>query len=241
MPSPYATRHIVTPVHGRYLLRVPESSERGALRNRPMLVGFHGYGESAETQMARMEAIPDSGQWTLVSVQALHRFYGRDREVVASWMTSQDREELIDDNLRYVRSVVTEAVHQTGEPQAMVYLGYSQGAAMAWRAGVRGARRVDGLVTFGGDVPPEFAVRPLGECPPVMLGRGAQDSWYTAAKFASDLEMLAARFVAVEPCEVDGGHEWSDAFAVEVGRFLSRLVGAPEPAHVVDGASRILP
>lgn len=234
MAAPYATHHIVTTIHGRYLLRVPESPSRGPLRNRPMLVGFHGYGESAEAHMARLEAIPHSASWTLVSVQALHRFYGRDREVVASWMTSQDREEMIDDNLRYTRSVVTEAVHLTGEPQALVYLGYSQGAAMAWRAAMLGGRRIDGLITFGGDVPPEFAVRPVGECPPVLLGRGRLDTLYSSSRFASDLEMLAARFVPVEPCETDGGHEWSDTFGEEAGQFLSRLVRPFDPLAADD-------
>lgn len=234
MVSSYVTHQLVTPVHGRYLLRVPESRTLGPLRNRPMLVGFHGYGESAETHMDRMDAIPRSESWTLVSIQGLHRFYGRAGEVVSSWMTSQDREELVDDNLRYTRSAVTEAVHLTGEPQALVYLGYSQGAAMAWRAAMLGGRRIDGLVTFGGDVPPEFAVRPLGACPPVLLGRGRDDQRYPAARFASDLEMLAARFVAVEPSEVAGGHEWSLDFAEDVGRFLGRLARPLDPSDAGD-------
>ncbi len=190
-----------------------------------MLVGFHGYGESAEAHMARLEAIPHSDEWTLVSVQALHRFYGKNGETVACWMTSQDRDDQIADNLRYARSVVIEALHISGEPQALVYLGYSQGVAMAWRAAILGVRRIDGLVTFGGDVPPEFAVRPLSECPPVLIGRGRQDALYPAARFASDIEMLASRFVPVEPCEIDGGHTWSPAFSEEVGRFLLRLTG----------------
>ncbi len=237
MSVPYASNLIVTPVHGRYLLRVPESPVTGPLRNAPMLVGFHGYGESAETHITRLEAIPGAEDWTLVSVQALHRFYGRDRSVVANWMTSEDRDEAIEDNLRYVRSVVTEAVHLTGEPRAMVYLGYSQGAAMAWRAAILGARRVDALITFGGDVPPELSVRPLGDLPPVLIGRGRHDTIYSSSHFSSDLEMLASRFVAVEPFEVDGGHEWPAAFGQEVGRFLTRLI-APSVAGGEDEPPR---
>ena len=236
MATSHVTHRIVTPVHGRYLIRVPESSS-GLRRHAPMLVGFHGYGESAETHMARLEAIPGSDHWTLVCVQALHRFYGKDGETVASWMTSQDREDLIADNLRYTRSVVIESLKISGEPQALVYLGYSQGAAMAWRAAILGVRRIDGLVTFGGDVPPEFGVRPLGECPPVLLGRGRQDALYGAARFASDVEMLASRFVPVEACEVDGGHAWSSAFAEEVGQFLRRVTG-PVVASETDGRVR---
>ena len=54
-----------------------------------LLVGFHGYGENAEKHLVEMESI-GSG-WTLASVQGLHRFYTRSEEVVASWMTRQDR------------------------------------------------------------------------------------------------------------------------------------------------------
>ncbi|AMY09735.1 putative esterase [Luteitalea pratensis] len=224
---------IVTPVHGRYLVRVAESPTRGPARNAPMAVGFHGYGESADEQLARLEAIPELADWTLVSIQGLHRFYGRGQAVVASWMTSQDREGAIEDNLRYVRSVITEAVHQTGEPQALVYVGYSQGVAMAWRAAILGARRIDGLAVFGGDVPPELVVRPMTQCPPVLIGRGRDDTQYTAAHFRTDLDMLATRFVAVEPYEVVGGHGWTPAVGREIGGFVTRLI------HPTSAAARL--
>ena len=75
---------IETPTHGRVLVR-----EAGGQAPAGLLVGFHGYAETAEIQMARLEAIPGADAWTLLSVQALHRFYrGRSEEVVASWMTS---------------------------------------------------------------------------------------------------------------------------------------------------------
>ncbi|MBA2355403.1 MAG: hypothetical protein H0V80_12125 [Acidobacteria bacterium] len=231
MSTPVTDRSIVTPIHGRYLLRVPESTAHGPLRNAPMAVGFHGYGESAEAQMRRLECIPELESWALLSIQGLHRFYGRGRDVVACWMTQQDREDAIEDNLRYVRSVVTEAIYQTGEPRALAYVGYSQGVAMAWRAAILGARRVDGLVVFGGDVPPEFGVRPLTQCPQVLLGRGRDDPHYSVAQFQADLDLLGGRHVAVEPAEVPGGHEWSDLVGREVGGFLARLVN---PSAVSD-------
>lgn len=229
--STHREHSIVTPMHGRYLIRVPETSAHGPVRNAPMAVGFHGYAESAEVQLARMEAVPELAGWTLVSIQGLHVFYGRSRDVVASWMTSQQRDAAIDDNLRYVRSVVTEAIHQNGEPRALVYIGYSQGVAMAWRAAVLGARRIDGLAVFGGDVPPELGVRPLTQCPPVLIGRGREDAVYTSAQFRADLDMLAGRFVAVEPYETGGGHAWSEQVSREVGAFVTRLVNPTAVAH----------
>lgn len=232
MPTPPREHAIVTPVHGRYLVRIPESPAHGPIRNAPMIVGFHGYAEDVYTHLTRLEAIAELSTWTIVCIQGLHRFYGRDGQVVSSWMTSDDRENAIDDNLRYVRSVVTEAIHQNGEPQALVYQGFSQGVAMAWRAAILGARRVDGLAVFGGDVPPELGVRPLTQCPPVLLGRGRDDTRYTAAQFRADLDMLAGRYVVVEPYEVAGGHNWTVAAGREIGQFVTRLVNPSAAAHM---------
>ena len=87
--------------HGRVLVRETAAAPRG------ILIGFHGYMENAEIQMERLESIPGSENWTLVSVQALNRFYrGRSQDVVAGWMTREDREAAIEDNIDYVNRVV---------------------------------------------------------------------------------------------------------------------------------------
>src|SRR3989442_15284817 len=86
--------------HGRYLVDAPG-------REMPMLVGFHGYGESAETEFDRLRSIEGSKRWIVVAIQGLHRFYRRSsNEVVASWMTKQDRELAIADNNIYTAKVV---------------------------------------------------------------------------------------------------------------------------------------
>src|SRR5687767_4522255 len=93
---------IATTTHGRYLIQAPENEQP-----RGTLVGFHGYGEAAEAELERLRSIPGADLWLLVSVQGLHRFYNRRaQEVVASWMTSQDRDLAIADNLKYVSGVV---------------------------------------------------------------------------------------------------------------------------------------
>ena len=107
------TRIIEACTHGRFLVEwgPPER----------LLVGFHGYGENADESLAQMLRIPGAGDWTVVAVQALHRFYrGRGSgTIAASWMTSQDRERAIVDNIDYVRSVVAEfpAPRRLGPPQ----------------------------------------------------------------------------------------------------------------------------
>src|SRR5438045_533852 len=119
-----ATAHtIAARTHGRYLVE-PGPAER-------LLVGFHGYGETAEASLEQMTKIPGAAEWTIIAVQALNRFYaGRSGNVAASWMTSQDREFAIADNVDYVRSVVA----ALPPPSRLVFLGFSQGVAMAYRA-----------------------------------------------------------------------------------------------------------
>ena len=73
-------KNIEAKTHGRYLV---EASTSGA----PMLVGFHGYAELADVEFDRLRKIDGADQWTVVAIQALHRFYrGRSRDVVASWL-----------------------------------------------------------------------------------------------------------------------------------------------------------
>lgn len=93
-------RIIQTPTHGRFLIERPSTSPP-----HPLLVGFHGYGENAERHLDQLRRIPGADRWTRVSVQGLHRFYGtKMEEVVASWMTRQDREQAIADALDVERT-----------------------------------------------------------------------------------------------------------------------------------------
>ena len=87
---------IDTRITGRYLVR-PTPDDTPA----PLLVGFHGYGENARHQLREVSSIPGSEDWLLVAVQALHRFYERKTgSIVGSWMTSEDREQMIVDPVR---------------------------------------------------------------------------------------------------------------------------------------------
>jgi predicted esterase len=56
--------------------------------------------------------------------------------------------------------------------------------------------------------------------PPVLIGRGTGDPWYTEEKMARDLGTLRARGTQVEALVFAGGHEWGPAFLEAAGRFL---------------------
>ncbi|HXH41475.1 MAG TPA: phospholipase [Thermoanaerobaculia bacterium] len=204
----FDTHTIPTTTHGRYLVR-QGPPER-------LLVGFHGYGETAEVHMGQLRQIPGIERWTAVAVQALHPFYlNRTGAIVASWMTSLDRELAIEDNRAYVRSVAA----AFPPPRHLVFLGFSQGVAMAYRAAAGSA--ASGVIALGGDTPPElFETRP--RIPPVLIGRGTREDWYTEDKFEKDLKFLST-VTTVSTCVFDGGHEWTDEFRRAAGEFLARI------------------
>ncbi len=236
MPADDPTvHHIETPTSGRLLVRSPNK--------RPIAgvwVGFHGYAESAETHFNRMARVEGLADWVLVSVQALNRFYrGRSEETVASWMTRQDREVAIAMNIAYVDRAIDWVRRNFNLPIAesatgdrcfkgtvpLLYSGFSQGTAMAFRAAVRGRWRAEGLVAVGGDVPPELLADPDARFPPVLLARGARDEWYTQAKLDADVAALTAAGAPVTPLVFDGGHEWPAALSGPIARFMASVRG----------------
>ena len=219
-PAPQAVVNTLSAnVLGRYLVVSPVSDKPA-----PLLVGFHGYGENATRHLKALQRIPGAERWHLASVQALHRFYERrSGEVVGSWMTSQDREQAIHDNLEYVRNVVTALRATTDAETPLVYAGFSQGVAMAYRAALGCGHRCAGLLILAGDIPPELRTEPADRFPPILLGRGRSDPWYTANKLEADLQCLKSKRITFETVLFDGAHEWHQVFYESAGRFLERM------------------
>jgi predicted esterase len=213
------TRTLSTATTGRYLVEPASSTPEGG---DALLVGFHGYGQHAEQLMQDMRRIPGAAGWTLVAVQALHRFYSpKTQDVVGSWMTSQDRELAIEDNLAYVTRVVAEVRAERGNGK-LVFAGFSQGAAMAWRAAAH-CKPCHGLLVLGGDLPRDVAEAPTLVLPPMLIGRGERDTFYTALQLEKDLGVLESRGYQAEVIRFEGGHEWSLTYLDAAGRFLEGL------------------
>ena len=203
---------IATQVHGRFLVRPQQTSS--------VLIGFHGYGESADDQLSRLAAIPGSDDWILVSIQGLYRFYERRTErVVASWMTRQDRELAIADNITYVSRVLKQVL-EGREVDVMVFAGFSQGVAMAFRAAVSAAAPRRHVIAVGGDVPQELGSTELRQLSSVLICRGKEDQWYGGDIFATDVRRLKEAGLPVQAQVVAGGHEWSGEVSDAAGRFL---------------------
>ncbi len=216
-------RSIATPTHGRYLLRRPATAP--AL----LLVGFHGYRENATRHLAELERIPGAEGWALLAVDALHAFYaGSTGEVLRGWMTRELREEAIADNVAYVRRILDVVRPEVGWTVPLAFVGFSQGASMAWRAAVlsgHGGTPAPQVIALAGDIPPELA-KHEGHFPEkVLLAHGDQDEWYTREKLTTDVQLLQTKGIRPQTLTFQGGHIWTDDFRQAAGAFLQPATG----------------
>jgi predicted esterase len=230
-------------VHGRVFIEpdehaavsLPRHGGEAAKAGSGALVGFHGYAQTGTDMMDELGRIPGADSWKRVSIQALNRFYIRGNEkIVSSWMTREDREQAIADNIAYVDAALEHLAPSTKHTQhqalstqhgTLVFAGFSQGVAMAYRAALMGARPAAGIIALAGDIPPEVKSDAPGRhpWPKVLIGVGDKEQWYTGAKLDDDLAFLNARGINHSLVRFKGGHEWTDEFRSAAGDFLAAL------------------
>jgi predicted esterase len=210
---------VPTGTHGRYLVDAPAGAGPW-----PVLMGFHGYAETAAIHLEALARLDPAHAWLRVSVQGLHRFYTRAQDVVASWMTREDRTLALADNLAYATAVRAALARDYATTVPLVMVGFSQGAAQAYRAGLAAGAQCAGIIALGGDLPPDVAAG-AAALPPVLIGRGHDDPWYSAAALAEDRARLAAAGAPFAVCEFDGAHEWGDVFVQAAAAWLAARRG----------------
>ncbi|MEM6454456.1 MAG: hypothetical protein AAF772_05120 [Acidobacteriota bacterium] len=228
------TGSVPTLIHGHHLVwRGADAPAQGG----PLLVAFHGYGETARHLLDVLRQLPDARHWTICAIEGLHRLYTRSGRIVGSWMTSAGRDAMIADNIRYVGATIAAVRTQLGgAARPMVFAGFSQGVAMTYRAAAFAGHRPDGLIALAGDVPPDVVAgldgAPAPRLPPVLLGRGEEDGWYTAAKMNADLDALGKLGVAVETHVFPEGHVWAPSFCAAASDYLAAARSRTEAAAV---------
>jgi predicted esterase len=139
----------ITPRTARYY-----STEIGPSEPENMWILFHGYGQSARYFMMNFDDFKPQNS-LLIAPEGLSKFYlkGFDGRVGASWMTKENRENEIQDQLQYVDHLLAKI---DPEQQLKIHLfGFSQGAAVACRWYQYTQRKVENLVIWGAGLPIE--------------------------------------------------------------------------------------
>jgi predicted esterase len=170
----------------------------------------HGYGQLASRFLERFRPV-EAERRCVVAPEALSRFYltesPTERRVGASWMTREDRLHEIDDYVRYLDGVYTKVVPRDARVTA---LGFSQGAATVCRWAGLGASRIDRLVVWGGEVPPDLDLKRL-RGPSVTLVYGTRDEFFTPKIIAATESRLREHKISYELVPFEGGHEIDEA------------------------------
>lgn len=176
-------------------------------------IACHGYGQLAARFIRAFDAIA-ADQRLIVAPEALHRFYidpppapANKRRVGATWMTREDRETDISDNVAYLDAVAAHV--RSARTNKMRALGFSQGCATAFRWAVLGNTIIDELIMWSGEVPAdvdmELAAQRLAKTR-IAFVNGARDDLATTAATMKHADTLREQGIRVEVFEHAGGH-----------------------------------
>jgi predicted esterase len=176
----------------------------------------HGYGQLASRFLERFRPL-ETERRCIVAPEGLSRFYltesPAERRVGASWMTREDRLHEIDDYVRYLDALYAQIVPRGARVTA---LGFSQGTATVCRWTALGSARVDRLIVWGGEVPPDLdlADARVGErlrASGLTLVFGSGDQFFTPKIIAATEARLREHKIPYELVPFEGGHEIDDA------------------------------
>jgi predicted esterase len=213
------TYHVETQVHGRVVIQEPikPKSEKW-----PVLVGFHGYGQGALDELEILQSIPGIEEWFLISIQALHSFYPKRGRYGSSWMTSQDRELRIQENVAYFKTVLKQMKKEYPLSETLVCHGFSQGTNMACRAAMLGGFPCSGLMLVGGDTDTGLSYAKL---PAMHWSRGDRDCVYDEQRWMKEVQEFRSREQIPLRAEVfKGEHAPEYDYFQKSGAFLREIL-----------------
>ncbi|MCH2176627.1 MAG: hypothetical protein MK193_12960 [Lentisphaeria bacterium] len=185
-----------------------------------LIVAFHGYTGNATHALEIAKQIQLPGKVVSLGIQGLHRFY-KNGEIAASYMTREDRESAIHDNIEYFNQVMNRAT-TTWNWKKLVICGFSQGAAMAMRAAANlNCNEVPiKVITVGGDIPKDIYEKLNESYPPQLLVRGEQDKLYTEEIFEQDRKLISKHNAPIKAITLPGKHRWDNEVSKAAKKFI---------------------
>jgi predicted esterase len=172
---------------------------------------LHGHGQLASEFINYFKSIATPGR-LIVAPEALNRYYvepgtsGRtkDAKVGTTWMTRLDRENEIADYVAFLDAVWGETAARAAR---VVALGFSQGTATACRWIAMGKSRVDRLVAWAGQLPPDVNPAAFTKLSGgVTLVSGTTDEYAAWIAEGNHQARLEAVGITPEVVTFEGGH-----------------------------------
>ncbi len=170
----------------------------------------HGYGQLAKYFIRKFEAIarPDA---LIIAPEGLSRFYwgGFTGNVVASWMTREDRLDEIADYSNYLSQLYDLYIPQLAPDVKIVLLGFSQGCATQVRWMRRRKPAFHHLVIWGGLLPEDIDYTPYltyFEQGRLHLAYGTEDIYLTPERMNQQQEIEEKYKLILEKRPFKGKH-----------------------------------
>ena len=165
---------------------------------------LHGYGMSAKEFIAQFECLVKPGVM-IVAPEGLSRFYrkGFSGDVIASWMTKEDRLAEIEDYVGYLDSLHRLVV--SGKDVITIVLGFSQGVATASRWLYKGAVQISDFIVWCGEFAVESDKVPL-KLPVIRHVFAHHDTFITPEQVEKQSLRLRSLGGEVYNYGFDGGH-----------------------------------
>jgi predicted esterase len=192
-------------------------------------VVLHGYGQLAARFIRHFAPLAD-GTRLIVAPEALSRFYlehpartsSAHARIGASWMTREDREAEIADQVEYLDAVCDAVLASLGDATPGVHvLGFSQGVATATRWLAHGRTRASHVILWSGRIPADLF--PLPADNPLRAARidvvtGADDPLATPEVLDEQRELVSRNGLIVTSHRHAGGHRIDGATLSAVAR-----------------------
>lgn len=207
--------HITVPRTARYyVLGEPSPAVR------ELWVVCHGYGMLAEPFLSQCASLARADR-LIVAPEALSRFYAElkvphtaNSAIGASWMTREDREAEITDQIVYLDTLCQhlrpdpKRMDAQGEP-LIIALGFSQGVATAARWAAAGQTRISRVIAWGAPLPTDLDLADFAKMTPqirVDVVYGTQDRFMTEKVTQIQRDRLIAAGVSYAERTYEGGH-----------------------------------
>lgn len=214
-------RHITVPKTARYAFM-------GSFDKRitEVWIVAHGHGQLAARFLSRFTPLEREDR-LIVAPEALSRYYltsngvhHKNSPVGGTWMTREDREAEIEDQIRYLDLVYDEIFRQVDRGSVRLWvLGFSQGVATVTRWLARGKASADRVVLWAGMIPPELdaaGARALTARGQVTMVVGSSDEFATPKIVAAQEARLRELGAAFNSMSFEGGHDLSDSTLLEI-------------------------
>jgi predicted esterase len=199
----FTEHHLTVPRTARYhTLGDPATAKR-------VWIVLHGYGQLARYFLRAFEGMEKESLF--VAPEGLSRFYtdaGHTR-VGATWMTREDREREIQDQVTYLDALAAKLREESPHAEHGLVLGFSQGVATATRWSMLGRTRVKRLVLWAGSLPAEIDIAHMRQCwggLHVDLVTGERDTLVTPEQVRRQEPSLRAAGVAHAFHGYNGAH-----------------------------------